>query len=140
MVGRGAAYADIDAGGDLDVVSTQVAGEPLLLRGEPDVTVDGAAAVVRLGPDLPAVRYLVGQGRDGMVSKARGARRKAIHAAAILALRRHHRTQDPGGTPQTGGGSLLPALPDPDYLYAVARCLADCACTRDGGELGRESP
>ena len=34
IVGRGAAYADIDLDGDLDVVLTQVAGPPLLLRNE----------------------------------------------------------------------------------------------------------
>ena len=34
IVGRGAAYADIDADGDLDVVLTQSGGAPLLLRNE----------------------------------------------------------------------------------------------------------
>jgi hypothetical protein len=34
VVGRGAAYADFDADGDLDVVITQVAGAPLLLRND----------------------------------------------------------------------------------------------------------
>ena len=34
LVGRGSAYADIDADGDLDVVITQVAGPPLLLRND----------------------------------------------------------------------------------------------------------
>ena len=32
IVGRGSAYADIDGDGDLDVVMTQIAGRPLLLR------------------------------------------------------------------------------------------------------------
>jgi hypothetical protein len=32
IVGRGAAYADIDADGDLDVLLTQIDGRPLLLR------------------------------------------------------------------------------------------------------------
>jgi hypothetical protein len=34
IVGRGSAYADIDNDGDLDVVLTQVAGPPLLLRND----------------------------------------------------------------------------------------------------------
>jgi len=33
-VGRGAAFADIDSDGDLDVVLTQIAGSPLLLRND----------------------------------------------------------------------------------------------------------
>lgn len=34
MVGRGAAYADIDGDGDLDVLITQVGGRPMLLRND----------------------------------------------------------------------------------------------------------
>ncbi len=34
IVGRGAAYADLDADGDLDVVLTQIAGPPLMLRND----------------------------------------------------------------------------------------------------------
>ncbi|MCA9240988.1 MAG: CRTAC1 family protein [Planctomycetales bacterium] len=34
MVGRGAAYADIDSDGDLDILVTQIAGPPLLLRND----------------------------------------------------------------------------------------------------------
>lgn len=34
IVGRGAAYADIDADGDLDLVITRVAGPPVLLRND----------------------------------------------------------------------------------------------------------
>ena len=35
IVGRGSAFADIDGDGDLDVVLTQTAGPPLLLRNDP---------------------------------------------------------------------------------------------------------
>lgn len=34
LVGRGAAYADIDGDGDLDVIITQIAGPPALLRND----------------------------------------------------------------------------------------------------------
>ncbi len=36
IVGRGASYADFDGDGDLDVVLTQIAGPPLLLRNDQD--------------------------------------------------------------------------------------------------------
>jgi hypothetical protein len=36
IVGRGAAHADVDSDGDLDVVLTQIAGPPLLLRNDLD--------------------------------------------------------------------------------------------------------
>ncbi len=37
LVGRGAAFADIDADGDLDAILTQIAGPPLLLRNDQEL-------------------------------------------------------------------------------------------------------
>jgi hypothetical protein len=37
IVGRGAAFADLDADGDLDVVLTQISGPPLVLRNDQDL-------------------------------------------------------------------------------------------------------
>jgi enediyne biosynthesis protein E4 len=59
IVGRGAAYADIDGDGDLDVVLTQIAGPPLLLRNElmAAQNADGAAS----NPSYIRIR-LIGDG------------------------------------------------------------------------------
>ena len=37
IVGRGAAFADLDADGDLDIVLTQISGPPLVLRNDQDL-------------------------------------------------------------------------------------------------------
>ena len=47
IVGRGAAYADIDGDGDLDVLLTQTGGRPLLLRNEQDARPPLAARPAR---------------------------------------------------------------------------------------------
>jgi len=74
MVGRGASYADIDGDGDLDVILTQIAGPPLLLRNEQNLphnwlrvkltgvqaNRDAIGAVVRLTVDgVTQVRHVM---------------------------------------------------------------------------------
>ncbi|MEQ1695267.1 MAG: SWIM zinc finger family protein [Hyphomicrobiaceae bacterium] len=55
----------------------------------PAVQSEGAALVVQMFGH-PDVRYLAGLGLDGMLSKATAAKRKVLHAAAVLAVRRLH--------------------------------------------------
>ena len=83
----------------LDVPLSSVnkwAGKAKLLAAEeivndhprPEIVAQGSALVVRFSDDLPEVRYLCGQGLDGMVSKATAAKRKSLHAARFV--RRDH--------------------------------------------------
>jgi hypothetical protein len=67
IVGRGSAYADVDGDGDLDVVLTQIAGPPLLLRN--DVLSRNADTPVREGAQHHWARIkLIGRkaNRDGI--------------------------------------------------------------------------
>ena len=84
---------------------------------------DGASLIVRLGTDHPEVRYLAGQGLDGIVSKARPAQRKVLHAAAIIAVRRAHAVVNPEAA------AAPPSAPEVglDFLAHVERALVDGA-------------
>jgi SWIM zinc finger len=84
---------------------------------------DGTSLIVRLGADRGEVRYLAGQGLDGMLSKASPAQRKAVHAAALIAVRRAH------GLDVPEVASAAPAGPevDAEFLAQVEKALADGA-------------
>ncbi len=67
-----------------------------------DIVEDGTALVVRFNGE-PEVRYLRGLGVEGLVSKASPARRKALHTAALIAVRRS------AGIEPAGTASSVPA-------------------------------
>ena len=73
----------------------------------------------------PEVRYLAGRGIEGMLSKATGAKRKPLHAAALIAARRHFGLAEAeANSPPT---DPAPAAIDPAFLTAVRAALADAA-------------
>ncbi len=89
------------------------------------VTVEGAALVIRVGEE--DVRYLAGQGLAGMVSKAKPAKVKAVHAAAILLVRQFFGFE----TIVEDVASVVPQVEerqvDPAFLKEIHRVLAQCA-------------
>ena len=90
---------------------------------------DGAALVIRLSPDEPEVRWLAGQGLDGMVSKATRARLKALHAAVVLAVRRVHGVEESAATRDAAAAAAGAEAPDAAYLEEVRRTLQDAVFT-----------
>lgn len=87
------------------------------------------AVAVRLdGLDDP-VLILRGQGPDGIVSKAPKARQKAMHAAAVLAARRHFGLAAPAEAelPEAAAASAGPPDLDPAFLARVATALGEAA-------------
>ncbi len=106
----------------------RAAEELLAQNAEAEVRTEGRTLVVTLGA-LPTVRYLAGQGLDGMISKASKARRKALHAAAALHVRRARGAERER---EEAASEAPPARPDPRFLASVAACLADCLRTGFG--------
>lgn len=95
------------------------------------IEVEGAAVVVQLDPSSPEVRFLAGHGLAGMVSKAPRTKRKALHAAAILAVRRRNAVEEPAAEDMRPAdqGSADAAPADREFLAQVNRCLVDCVRT-----------
>ena len=98
----------------------------------PEFSQEGRALVVRLSNDEPEVRILAGQGLGGILSKGPAARQKALHAAAVLALRRTHGL--PIATPESSLPAEAPAEAgaiesDGASHAAVRRALEDAART-----------
>lgn len=110
----------------------RAAGELVQAATAPVIRTDGKALVVHLAETEPEVRILPGQGLDGIISKATAARRKALHAAAVLALRRanglplvepasEHDAAAPLATPRREPESER----DPTFHASVRRALED---------------
>jgi hypothetical protein len=102
------------------------AAQELAEAGGP-VQIAGSALVIGVGQD--EVRYLAGQGLAGMVSKAKPARRKAVHAAAVLLARSHFGLET---IPDESEAAETDPAPDdrrvdPVFLAEVLRALAQSA-------------
>jgi len=88
------------------------------------IDIEDKAIVVRVDEAEP-VRILQGQGLDGIVSKTPAARRKPLHAAALLAARRHFGIALP--EPHIEIAAVEPDNGiDPAFLAAVASALEEC--------------
>jgi hypothetical protein len=90
------------------------------------VAVEDNAITVGFADVTGPVRILRVQGLEGIVSKVEGARRKAYHAAAMLAARRHFGLDKPEEPAAPAPVLAEEALPDPDFLRQVEAALADC--------------
>lgn len=99
----------------------------LLAEAESVAAGDTSVAVRFAGLDEP-VLILRGQGMDGIVSGASKAKKKAYHAAALLAARRHFGMADEGLEESADAPSAAAATsaPDPEFLARVERALVDC--------------
>lgn len=103
--------------------------EMLADEAAPGITREGRAVVVRFADDVPEIRYLPGLGLDGMVSKVSKTKRKALHAAAVLAVRQGEGVDPAPDERADATPASEPVAPDADFLNAVERCLADCVRT-----------
>ena len=101
------------------------------LAGEAETTVAGATLAIAVG-GLPEVRWLAGQGLDGVICKSPGAKRKTHVVAALISLWRKHGValpeEAPGGT-AVATGETVAARIDPAFLAEVRKTLEDAART-----------
>ena len=107
----------------------RAAREMLAEGAAPDIASEGRAVVVRFADDVPEIRYLSGLSLDGMVSKISKTKRKALHAAAVLAVRQGEGLETAPDERPDAQPSAGPVRPDAEFLNAVERCLADCVRT-----------
>lgn len=94
------------------------------------IAVEGGpgSCVIRI-PGQPDVHYLAGLGPGGMVSKATGDAAKALHAAALLALRRLRAGEavaTPGAEPAPDAPRTAPKA-EAAFLGEVAEALREAA-------------
>jgi hypothetical protein len=88
------------------------------------VAVEGSALVI--GVTDEAVRYLAGQGLAGMVSKAKPAKAKAVHTAAMLLARQFFELETIVEEAQSDAPTEERQV-DPAFLTEIHRVLAQCA-------------
>ncbi len=102
-----------------------------------DVAAEGQGFIVAFPDGGPVVRIVAGQGPDGMVSKTAQAARKAIHAAAWLAVRAHLGLEAPAADGEDEAAPAEAATVPAEFLDAVTAALEDVV--RLGFNLAPES-
>ncbi len=82
----------------------------LAAGGEPSIEAGAGSLAVRLSPEQPDVVWVAGRGLAGLITKAPAAKRTALLAAAVLAVRRANGIAAPaaGGAKPTDGGDAVP--------------------------------
>lgn len=91
-----------------------------------EVRAEGSALAIRLAGEESEIRYLPGLGVEGMVSKLAPAKRKAGHAAALIAARRAGGVE-PEAAAEPVAASEAEVSADPGFLAEVRDALAE-AC------------
>jgi hypothetical protein len=94
-----------------------------MIAVEAQITCSAHAVSVQLSADEEPVRILRGQGFEGIVSKVAKARMKAVHAAAVLAARRHF-VMDLPVAEQEAVEDIAFAI-EPAFLALVAEALKE---------------
>lgn len=89
-----------------------------------EIVVEGTAVTVRLAGEPLDIRYMQGLGPDGMISKTPPARRKTLHVAALIAIRRRAGLEPDDVMPAQ---VAMPETVDPRFLAEVRAALAE-AC------------
>jgi len=104
----------------------RAAGEVLEAAESPIIAVEGQGLVVRLGHGAPEIRMIPGQGLDGIISKAPLSKKKVLHAAAVLAVRRANGLMDElSSNPPQPTASVAANSPDDKFHAAVRHALED---------------
>lgn len=85
---------------------------------------EGSALRVRIGDVRPPVLLLAGQGLEGIMSKAQPSLARALHAAAVLAVRRERGVDDADLVDPTPAATTAEG-PDQSFLHAVCRAIEE---------------
>lgn len=98
-----------------------------LLETAGEVEPGGTSVAVRFDELDEPVLILRGQGMAEIVSGASKAQKKAYHAAALLAARRHFGLSLESADAEEQAAAPTTSAPDPQFLARVQRALVDCA-------------